>query len=221
MLFDLQHLGSSSNVYAVSALNLPVPGAVHGLECKDVFFHREGEHVFAVVLPVARCLPQFAVIDVGRGYFLKASSPVLILEKTTKPQKQAKSASWPAQVLYWAESWLLAWIWNHCNGNHIVWPLFIHLFSLSKTFHVQLSCEAASSGRLVFLDRFQLWIWNREELKKHNVGSVSFPWKRWKTWMLMTTDCIPHCSHQKLASSIYIITSPRCFSDMFLLRFFF
>lgn len=58
-----------------------MPGTVHGLECKDIFFHREGEHVFAVVLPVARGLPQFAVIDVGGGYFLKASSPVLLLEK--------------------------------------------------------------------------------------------------------------------------------------------
>ncbi len=88
----LQHLKNT--------LNLPVPWAVHGLECKNVLFHREGEHVFAVVLPVARCLPQFAVIDVGGGYFLEASSPVLILEKTIKPHKQAKSASWPAQVLY-------------------------------------------------------------------------------------------------------------------------
>lgn len=65
--------------------DLPVPGAVHGLECKDVFLHGEGEHVFAVVLPVARCLPQFAVVDIGGGYFLKASSPVLILEKQDEP----------------------------------------------------------------------------------------------------------------------------------------
>lgn len=81
MLFDLQHLGDTSNVYSLRDLNLPVPWAVHGLEGKDVIFHREGEHIFAVVLPVARCLPQFAVIDVGGGYFLKPSSPVLILEK--------------------------------------------------------------------------------------------------------------------------------------------
>lgn len=86
-------------------LTVPVPGAVHGLECEDIFFHREGEHVFTVVLPVARCFPQFAVIDVRRGHFLKASSPVLLLEKETptKPNKQAKSARWSAQVLYWGE----------------------------------------------------------------------------------------------------------------------
>lgn len=58
-----------------------MPGAVHWLQSKYVIFHGEGEHIFAVVLPVARCLPQFAVINVGGGYFLKASSPVLILEK--------------------------------------------------------------------------------------------------------------------------------------------
>lgn len=85
------------NVYT---LNLPVPRAVHGLEREDVFFHGEGEHVFTVVLPVARCLPQFAVIDVGGGYFLKASSPVLLLDKWQKPHKQAQTISLPAQVLY-------------------------------------------------------------------------------------------------------------------------
>ena len=100
-------------------LNLPVPGAVHGLECKDVIFHREGEHVFAVVLPVARCLPQFAVIDVGGGNFLKASSPVLALEKTTKLHQQARSASWPGQVFYLAEMnhdfWLGLLQWKSCG----------------------------------------------------------------------------------------------------------
>ena len=79
--FDLQYLGNNSNLSTLSALNLPVSGTVHGLQCKDVILHREGEHVFAVVLPMARCLPQFAVIDVGGGYFLEASSPILILEQ--------------------------------------------------------------------------------------------------------------------------------------------
>lgn len=65
-------------------LSLPMAGAVHRLECEDFFFHGEGEHVFTVVLPVAWCLPQFAVVDVGRGHFLKASSPVLILAKQQK-----------------------------------------------------------------------------------------------------------------------------------------
>lgn len=106
--FDLQHLGNTS----LSALNLPVAGAVHGLECKDVIFHREGEHVFTVVLPVARCLPQFAVIDVGGGYFLKASSPVLILEKTTKPHKQVKP---PAGLhRYFIE---LSWIMDYWHDS--------------------------------------------------------------------------------------------------------
>lgn len=127
----LLHLKNTWNVYA---LNLPVARTVHGLECKNVLFHRKGEHVFAVVLPVARCLPQFAVIDVGGGYFLEASSPVLILEKTMKPHKQTKSASWPAQVLYWAE--LNHNFWrkklSYCNGNQVLWGYFTHLFILDK-----------------------------------------------------------------------------------------
>lgn len=100
MLFDLQHLGNVLQSELI--LTVPVPGAVHGLECEDIFFHREGEHVFTVVLPVARCLPQFAVIDVRRGYFLKASSPVLLLEK----QNQINKLNLPGglhKVLYRAE----------------------------------------------------------------------------------------------------------------------
>lgn len=95
--------GDGLQMFARQAV--PVSGAVHGFECKDIFFHREGEHVFAVVLPVARCLPQFAVIDVRGGYFLKASSPVLFLKKTKKtpPRKHInkliKSATWPSPPL--------------------------------------------------------------------------------------------------------------------------
>lgn len=67
--------------FEVRDLNPPVAGAVHGLQREDVALHGEGEHVLAVVLPVAGCLPQLAVEDVGGGYFLKASPPVLLLEK--------------------------------------------------------------------------------------------------------------------------------------------
>ena len=58
---------------------IPVSWAVHGFECKDVLFHGEGEHVLAVVLPVARRLPQLAVVDVGGGHLLEATSAVLLL----------------------------------------------------------------------------------------------------------------------------------------------
>lgn len=75
--------------------NLPVPGAVHGLQCKDVILHREGEHVVAVVLPVARRLPQFAVIDVGGGHFLKASSPVLALQNNKTTSHTSRTAQPP------------------------------------------------------------------------------------------------------------------------------
>lgn len=67
------------------APHLPVTRAVHWLQSEDILLHREREHVFTVVLPVARCLPQLAVVNVGGSYFLKASSPVLVLEQTAEP----------------------------------------------------------------------------------------------------------------------------------------
>ena len=61
------------------AEGLPVSGAVHGLQSKDVLLHGEGEHVLTVVLPVARGLPQLAVVDIRRRHFLEASPAVLLL----------------------------------------------------------------------------------------------------------------------------------------------
>lgn len=71
-----------------TGLALPVTGTVHGLQRKDIFFHGEREHVLAVVLPVPWCLPEFAVIDVGGGYFLEASSPILLLAQQTNISEQ-------------------------------------------------------------------------------------------------------------------------------------
>lgn len=82
--------------------------AVHGLQSKDVFFHGEGEHVVTVVLPVTRRLPKLAVIDVGGGHFLEASSPVLLLAQqhsSVSEQRLARTATpsgaahLPGQVL--------------------------------------------------------------------------------------------------------------------------
>lgn len=73
--------------------SLPVSGAVHGLEHEDVVFHGEGEDVLAVVLPVAGCLPQFAVVDVGGGHFLIASPPVLVLENKRERHKTTSTIS--------------------------------------------------------------------------------------------------------------------------------
>jgi len=58
-----------------------VSRAVHGFERKGLLLHLEGEHVLAVVLPVARGLPQLAVVDVGRDHFLEAPLPVLTLHQ--------------------------------------------------------------------------------------------------------------------------------------------
>lgn len=54
-----------------------VAGAIHGFQRKRLLLRGEGEHVLGVVLPVARGLPQFAVVDVGRDHLLESSFPVL------------------------------------------------------------------------------------------------------------------------------------------------
>lgn len=60
-------------------LVLPVSRTVHGLKGEDLLLHLEGEHVLAVVLPVARSLPQFAVVNVWSDHFLEAPLPVFTL----------------------------------------------------------------------------------------------------------------------------------------------
>lgn len=70
---------------------LPVSRAVHGLKGEDLLLHLEGEHVLAVVLPVARSLPQFAVVDVWSDHFLEAPLPVLTLRCRNPTQLHHKS----------------------------------------------------------------------------------------------------------------------------------
>lgn len=60
----------------------PVSGAVHWLESEGLLLGLEGKHVLTVVLPVARGLPQFAVVDVGCHDLLETPLPVLALPKT-------------------------------------------------------------------------------------------------------------------------------------------
>lgn len=55
--------------------------AVHGFEGEGLLLYVEGEHVLAVVLPVAGGLPQLTVVDVGRHHLLETSLPVLTLPK--------------------------------------------------------------------------------------------------------------------------------------------
>lgn len=58
--------------------------AVHGLEGEGLLLGLEGEHVVAVVLPVAGGLPQLAVVDVGRHHLLETPLPVLTLANTER-----------------------------------------------------------------------------------------------------------------------------------------
>lgn len=53
--------------------------AVHGLQSELLLLHLEGEHVVAVVLPVARGHPQPAVEDVWGDHLLESSLPIFTL----------------------------------------------------------------------------------------------------------------------------------------------
>ena len=90
-----KHLGKKMKRHGLDAMGrwlcdpfgrlaLPVSGAVHGLERVGLLLHLEGEHVLTVVLPVARGLPELAVVDVGRDYFLEAPLLVLTLPMVEK-----------------------------------------------------------------------------------------------------------------------------------------
>lgn len=62
-----------------SKLLIPVSRAVHGLKSKKLLLHLKGEHVFAVVLPVPRGHPEFAVVHVWSDYLLESSLPIFTL----------------------------------------------------------------------------------------------------------------------------------------------
>ena len=55
-----------------------VRGAIHGFETETGPLRLEQEHVFLVLLIVARLLPQVEVEDVGRDDFLIATHPILL-----------------------------------------------------------------------------------------------------------------------------------------------
>ena len=57
---------------------------IHGFQCKLLLFYVEYEQVFLIVLPMARLLPQLAVVNVGRYDFFKTTLPVFPLQ-TNKP----------------------------------------------------------------------------------------------------------------------------------------
>lgn len=54
--------------------------AVHGLQGEAVLLDLEGEHVLMVILPVARGLPEPAVVHVGGEHFGEVPLVVLLLE---------------------------------------------------------------------------------------------------------------------------------------------
>ena len=55
-------------------------GAVHRLHRVLGALHVKAEHVFLVVLPMARALPELDVVDVGRDDLAEATRPVLLLD---------------------------------------------------------------------------------------------------------------------------------------------
>ena len=108
---------------------LPVSGAVHGLEGVGFLLHLEGEHVLAVVLPVAGGLPQLAVVNVGRDYFLEAPLLVLTLPMVEKGVLFNKINGRDVQVFY--EIFLTS-----CPGPDFTWTTLkynrVHLRNLSR-----------------------------------------------------------------------------------------
>lgn len=58
----------------------PVPRAVHGFKGESVLVHVEGKRALAVVLPVARDLPQLAAVHVWGHHFCKVVPAVLLLQ---------------------------------------------------------------------------------------------------------------------------------------------
>lgn len=56
--------------------------AIHGFKGEGLLLCLKGEHVVAVVLPMAGGLPQLTIVDVGCHHLLETSLPVLTLPKT-------------------------------------------------------------------------------------------------------------------------------------------
>ena len=71
-LVPVQHtkLGHPQGQFLVTPLprvkDQAVSGTVHRLDSKLLLVHRKTEHVVGIVLPVARSLPEFRVVNVGR-----------------------------------------------------------------------------------------------------------------------------------------------------------
>lgn len=68
--------------------------AVHGLEGKLLLLHLKGEHVFTVVLPVARGHPEPAIEDVGGDDLLEPSFPIFtLLEQNTHARRSVLTSA--------------------------------------------------------------------------------------------------------------------------------
>lgn len=76
-----------------------MPRTVHGLQGEGVLLHVEGEHVPAVVLPVARGFPELAVVHGGGQHLREVTAVVLLLQGNAleahrtgegRPRSQAK-----------------------------------------------------------------------------------------------------------------------------------
>lgn len=71
---------------------------VHGFEGKGLLLNLEREHVLTVVLPVARGLPQFAVVDVGCHHLLETPLSVLTLSETEQYFLTFESVDLPQKI---------------------------------------------------------------------------------------------------------------------------
>lgn len=140
--------------------SLPVPRAVHGFQCKDIIFHREGEHVFTVVLPMTRFLPQFAVINVGGSYFLKASSPVLFLGKQQNQKKWLNLIVGLCRYFLKPRFIITSGTTTQDSAIEAHRVLFIYTYTLYYTFiYYWFPCNSCYCSALEKMLTLKMWTW--------------------------------------------------------------
>ena len=99
-LVPVQHtkLGHPQGQFLVTPLprvkDQAVSGTVHRLDSKLLLVHRQTKHVVGIVLPVARGLPEFRVVNVGRTDLDIATLVVFALTGKCNTCGQSASSLW-------------------------------------------------------------------------------------------------------------------------------
>lgn len=100
-MFDLQHWGKTSNVH--SALNFTSARDSSWAWVQRYLLQQGRRTCFRCSVASGRMSPTVCCYRCWGRLLPESLFSSTLPRKPTKPHKQAKSASWPAQVLYWAE----------------------------------------------------------------------------------------------------------------------